>query len=114
MQIWRLIARREKPDEAIQAFLRRRRIAIGWHRTGDLRRSRPHDAAEIANMIREKDPKARNAHLGGPSLWRFYREMRVGDLVIVGNRRRRCLVMRVEGDYRWDKSAPGRWSQHHL
>jgi len=61
-------------------------------------------------MIRKKYPKARNAHLGGPSLWRFYDEMHVGDLVIVGDGQRRRLVMRVDGDYQWNStvsSVPG-------
>jgi hypothetical protein len=43
-----------------------------------------------------------NAHLGGPTLWRFWKEMRDGDLVIVSDGKRRRLVMRVEGDYQWN------------
>lgn len=49
----------------------------------------------------------RSAQLGGPSLWRFYKEMLVGDLVIVSGGKPRCLVMRVEGDYQWDSRVPG-------
>ena len=66
-------------------------------------------------MIHEKYPTQRNAQLGGPSFWRFYDEMRVGDLVIVSDGHRRRLVMEVDGDYQWDSTpsqVAGRDYQH--
>src|SRR5882724_6712496 len=42
-------------------------------------------------LIRRQYPN--KSQRGGPSLWRFYREMRVGDLVIIGDGQRRRLLM---------------------
>jgi hypothetical protein len=56
-------------------------------------------------MVRNAYSDLNNAHLGGPSLWRFYNEMAVGDLVIVGDGRRRHIVMRVTGHYEWSRSS---------
>ncbi len=102
MRTWRLIAHHQDPDSAISWFRNQRRIAIGWGRIGDLRPSGARTATDITAMIRDAYPELSNAHLGGPSLWRLYDEMRAGDLVIVSDGKRRRLVMRVEGEYQWD------------
>ena len=115
MRIWRLIAHHRDPDSAIAWFQNQRRITIGWSLIGDLRVSQPQTAKDISDMIHEKYPTQRNAQLGGPSLWRFYDEMRVGDLVIVSDGHRRRLVMEVDSDYQWDSTpsqVAGRDYQH--
>lgn len=102
MRTWRLIAHHQDPEAAISWFRDQRRIAIGWGRIGDLRASGARTAKDITAMIRDAYPELSNAHLGGPSLWRLYDGMRVGDLVIVSDGKRRRLVMRIEGEYQWD------------
>jgi len=68
---------------------------------GDLQRF--HTPEEIRDRIREEYGAAlQNAHLGGPSLWRFCYTMQVGDLVIVNDSDRpRRMVMRITGDYQF-------------
>src|SRR5947209_19984224 len=83
MRIWRLIAHHRDPDSAIAWFQNQGRITIGWSLIGDLRVSQPQTAKDISDMIHEKYPTQRNAQLGGPSLWRFYEERRVGEVVFV-------------------------------
>lgn len=61
-------------------------------------------------MVRDAYAELDNAHLGGPSLWRFYHEMSIGDLVILSDGRSRRVVMRVTGPYEWTQNslpAPG-------
>ncbi len=99
MAVWRLIAHHAHPDAQIQAFLDLGWIAIGWSGVGDLRQIRPASGAAITPLVQAAYPQLDNAHLGGPSLWRFYIEMAVGDLVIVGDGTRRRAVVRVAGDY---------------
>lgn len=101
MAVWRLIAHHDPQDaEAqIQAFLDLGYIAIGWSRVGDLRPRRPADAAEITQLIQALYPGLDNGQLGGPSLWRLYAWVGVGDLVIVGDGNKRRAVMRVSGGY---------------
>lgn len=99
MAVWRLIAHHEEPDAQLQAFLDLGWIAIGWTRAGDLRERSPASDGDIAQLILAANPESTNARLGGPSLWRFYAEVEVGDLVIVGGLNQRRAVMRVAGDY---------------
>lgn len=99
MAVWRLIAHHDDPDTQIQAFLDLGWIAVGWTMTGDLRQANPASPGVIAQLITATWPDTSNAQLGGPSLWRFYREMCVGDLVILGDGNRRRAVVRVAGDY---------------
>lgn len=116
MRIWRLIGHHSDPDSAIERFRTHRGIAIGWGKVGDLRRARVAGPTEIAALIRQRYPRNRNAHLGGPSLWRFYDRMQTGDLVILGNGQHRRLVMRIDGEYSWNEdfsAVPGD-DYHHL
>lgn len=106
MQVWRLIAHHEDADRAILWSKQMSRIAIGWGKIGDLRKVGPESAEYLSSLIRVAYPKLDNAHLGGPSLFRFHEQMRIGDLVIVGDGRRRRLVMEVTGDYEWVGDQP--------
>jgi hypothetical protein len=96
---WRLIAHHNDPEPQLQAFRNLGCIAIGWGAVGDLRLTCPANAAAITQMVRNAYPTLDNAHLGGPSLWRFFDEMQVEDLVIVSDGQRRRAVMRVTGPY---------------
>lgn len=108
MAVWRLIAHHDHPGPQIEAFRRLGCIAIGWSDVGDLREIDPRDAAAITRRVHAEYEDLKNAHLGGPSLWRFYAKMAVDDLVIVGDGRRRRTVMRVTGPYVYTTAAQAR------
>jgi predicted Mrr-cat superfamily restriction endonuclease len=99
MAVWRLIAHHADAESQLRAFRDLRYIAIGWSLIGDLGRIQPRSAAAITQMVRDRYPTEDNAHLGGPSLWRFYDEMQLADLVIVSDGNRRRAVMQVTGKY---------------
>lgn len=109
MHVWRLIAytpyhEGAHRDTAINWFRASSVIAIGWGRIGDLRGLQGPE--EIRDRIQQAYPGLPNAHLGGPSLWRLYGGVRIGDLVIVSDAERRRMVMRVTGDYQFSSVAP--------
>ena len=99
MAVWRLITHHADAEAQLQAFLGHGCIAIGWSGVGDLRTQGTTSAAEISPLVQAAYPDLKNANHGGPSLWRFYREVRPGDLVILNVGGRRRAVMRVAGDY---------------
>lgn len=101
MRIWKLIGHHKLPDEAIAWSLNVGRIAVGWGKIGDLRALHFSGSQDISTKIRQEYPEATNAHLGGPSLWSFFHEMDVGDLVILVGKRRRACVVEVTGPYSW-------------
>lgn len=96
--IWRLIAHHEQAKKSLEWMGSHNVIAIGWSDTGDLSELEPNDSADIGRRIREVYPDLGNSAQGGPSLWNLYREMQIGDLVIVAADETRC-VMEVVGDY---------------
>jgi hypothetical protein len=99
MGIWRLIAHDEDPDGAIEEMKHRSRIAIGWTAIGDLRQTDVQSPSEITSLISAAYPNLKDAHLGGPSLWNFYRNVEPGDFVIVNGTRGRDCVFEVVGSY---------------
>lgn len=105
MAIWRLIAHHDDPNTQIRAFSRLGCIAIGWSGVGDLATVRPASAADITPLVRAAHSHLENAHLGGPSLWRFYEEMEIDDLVIISDGKRRRAVMRITGPYIYTTAA---------
>lgn len=98
--VWRLIAHHEKEsaEEAAEEMVRRGVIAIGWSNTGDLNALMPASSEFIGARIRQTHPEAGNSQTGGPSLWRLWSEVVVGDLVIIAARGRK-FVVEVTGDY---------------
>lgn len=103
MSIWRLIAHHEDAVGAVEEMQDRNRIAIGWSDTGDLRKASVSGASDIGSLIARAYDGISNAHLGGPSLWNLYHEMRSGDMVIVNaNGKRRC-VFQIIGPYRFER-----------
>lgn len=107
MNIWKLIAHHEQFEEAAIEMRRRHLIAIGWSNTGDLRDHAPAGPSDIGDLIKAHHPDANNAAQGGPSLWNLYREMDLGDLVIVAAGGQRRFVMEVAGDYFHAMEADG-------
>lgn len=103
--VWRLIAHHQASDRAIEEMQRRGRIAIGWSLVGDLSQARIEKPTDIAALIQANRHPIKNAHLGGPSLWNLYKEMQVGDLVILNSNRRRVCVFEVLGPYIYETEA---------
>ncbi len=99
MAVWRLITHHESPERQAHAFLDFGWIAIGWTSVGDLRKSRPTGPADISSCIREAHETSDGISHGGASLWRFYQDMNIGDLVILASAKNRFAVVRVSGDY---------------
>lgn len=110
--VWRLIAHHEKDraESVADEMVRRDVIAIGWSGTGDLDALMPESSEAIGARIRQTHPEAGNSQTGGPSLWRLWREMAVGDLVIISARRRK-FVVEVTGNYRY--AIDGLAGYHH-
>lgn len=102
MNIWRLIAHHKEGKKAIELMTELSRIAIGWSDIGDLRKIHPNDASDIARAISKAYPNLDNAHLGGPSLWNLYSQMKEGDLVIVNANGKRECVFEIDGPYFYD------------
>lgn len=113
MNVWRLIAHHEKPDDVINWCREKSRIVIGWGRVADLNKVNYSSPREIATAILHHYPTIENAHLGGPSLWRFWHEMRQDDLVILSNGNKRKAVMVVRGDYEWKPQPDTTVFQHY-
>ena len=97
MNVWRMITHHKDRPGAIAWTKQNGRIAIGWGRTGDIRKY--HSEAEIKAAIRDCYPQLRNAHFGAPSLWDFCHEIQIGDLVILAGRNPRELVVKITGNY---------------
>jgi 5-methylcytosine-specific restriction endonuclease McrA len=97
--IWRLIAHHEDPIAAIEEMKTRNRIAVGWSSVRDLSTLAIAQPSDISDLIRSSYPSLQNAHLGGPSLWNLFREMQVGDLVILSAKGARNAVFEVVGPY---------------
>ena len=102
MQIWRLVAHHEEPEEALRKMKEIRRIAIGWSSVGDLTDFSPKDSSDIASRLKSIQPDTSSAMMAGPSLWNLFAEVEVGDQVIVTAKRKRECVFEVTGPYIFD------------
>lgn len=102
MNIWRLITHHEQGEEVAKWSGREGAIAIGFGGTGDLNKQHFRNASELTQIIAAHHPHASVSNYvnGGRSLWRLYREMQQGDLVILSaGSAGRVLTMRVNGGY---------------
>lgn len=99
MTLWQLSAHHEFQDKALEKYSSLNKIAIGWAYSGDLRIIKPHDKYSIENAILKNVPDKENAAMGGESLWKFYNEMKEGDLVIVTAMKKQNKVFKVTGNY---------------
>jgi hypothetical protein len=106
MNIWRLIAHHEHALESIELMKDLGCIAIGWSDIGDLMPIDPSDQSQITNLISSSYPNLDNAHLGGPSLFNLYKNMKEGDFVIVNAKGQRICVFEVTGPYEFNTEAP--------
>ncbi|MCE9595195.1 MAG: hypothetical protein K8S98_13495 [Planctomycetes bacterium] len=104
LRVWRLIAHHQRKDEAVRWSEQEGRISVGWGDIGDLLQHRPANAQAITRLVKNQYKDLPNAHLGGPSLWNFFAEMREGDLVIVRGGAE-SYVVEVAGGYEWRTSA---------
>src|SRR5688500_6587109 len=103
MTVWRLILHHEKQfiEQAIQWSRREGFVAIGWGRMGDLRGVPLRTVEELTQVVARCHPhETRSNHVhGGRSLWRFFKEMKKGDLIILSTGGGRVQTMRVTGGY---------------
>jgi predicted Mrr-cat superfamily restriction endonuclease len=99
MSVWRLISYHEENlrNDVLNHYLDGSFIAIGWG-MGDLKELNYPNPQAIGAAIRQVYPQLHNSHFGGPSLWNFWHEVQIGDLVILKANQRR-VVVEVTGEY---------------
>ncbi len=96
MTIWRLIAHHYNATEAIKLMRETNRLAIGWSKIGNLEGKSKDD---ISKLICEGYPELNNSRTGAPSLYHFYKNIEIGDWVIVNEYRRKHSVFEITGKY---------------
>jgi len=99
MAIWKITTHHDQPEDAFSAWRSRGLVAVGWTNIGDLTKLSPRSSSEIGAYIRAEYPNLPNSGTGGPSLWNFYSNVRVGDHVIAVSKGKRLGVMLVTGEY---------------
>jgi hypothetical protein len=99
VNVWRLVAHHEDPKGAIEWSIATGKVAVGWGSAGDLRDLAPSSGTDISHTLPSVYPDLQNAHLGGPSLWNFFKLMKIGDLAIVSGGGARSHVVEITGDY---------------
>lgn len=89
-------------------FLKDNLIAIGWHKMGDLNRIEANrDAFKEKYVLTYPEAKKGSVATGAGMLYRFCREVQVGDYVVFPSRSNREInIGVVEGDYAYDSSQP--------
>jgi|GEM_PF-4283733 len=97
-KIWKLGAHHEFPNEALNEYRSRNIIAIGWAYSGDLRDAAASSPKEIEESVFLDVPDRENAREGGINLWRFYNEIKTGDLVLVVSEDKNA-IFKVKSDY---------------
>ncbi len=113
MNVWRLITHHEDKDAALFWTRQNGRIAFGWGNIGDIRIRNYESKEEIAAAIKVTYPQLRNSGSGGISLWDFYSNMVLGDLVVLSASKPRELVVEVQGQYEWQEQAPLEGDYYH-
>lgn len=98
--VWRLVTHHENREALLQWSKANGVISIGWSRIGAID---PLDSVEDITARVKRTYEAEGIPLpnwpfSGRQLHAFYHDMKVGDLVILSTRQRRC-VMRITGDY---------------
>ena len=103
MNIWRLIPYhvRDRAPELAEWSRKNGVLAIGWGQMGELEQYSVRSETQMKRLVADNHPDyPTNSKVnGGRSLWRFYHEMQVGDLVIVSASGSRRQTMRVTGEY---------------
>lgn len=112
MNIWRLMSHHQRPQEVAEWIRREGVVAIGWGGTGNLDKQHFYNEAELKRIVNGSHPSAINCANGGRSLWRLYKEMQKGDLVIISAAGSRTVTMRVTGDYHFDDAETPKYYEH--
>lgn len=99
MAVWRQIAHHLFPRIAIDWIEREGRIALGWGDIGILTQYR--SPAQIAEAVRGVYPGIANSGEAGRCSWSFCNTMRLRDLDIISDGRKRHLVVEITGAYEW-------------
>jgi predicted Mrr-cat superfamily restriction endonuclease len=102
VNVWKMLTHHNNRQGAIAWTKKSSRIAIGWGRVGDI--STYASPESIKTAIRNFYPRPEfpnNAHLGAPSLWDFYHEVKSKDLVILAGDSPRALVVEIVGPYQY-------------
>ena len=88
-----------KNGELWPAFWTQNRIAIGWSDVGDLRsiQSNVHLKSKIERLWPGQTAQAYANQAG--QIWRFYREIRIGDVVFIRSFLALIGIALVDGDY---------------
>ncbi len=91
-------------SEIVRETRRKRVVAVGWARMGDCSALTTRDEfLERARSVSDEDPGIRSDF---GQLYRFAREIQVGDAVLVPNRDTgEVVVGSIRGDYRFDPNA---------
>ena len=96
-----------KFGDADSLFLKKRVIALGWSKMGDLSKLAPDREAfktKVAECYPEKKPGAIPNNAG--QLFRFVREMEIGDLVVYPSQRDKHVhIGGIIGGYVYDPSG---------
>ncbi len=104
--VWRLIAHHSDSAGVVDLIRKTGQIRIGWGDTGDLSQSPYRSARDVSHAIWLAYPGSTNFRLGGSSLWRFYHEMQIGDLVVVSSKQGKQLTVEIIGSYQWRPDPP--------
>ena len=102
----------EHPEEEANWSQREGVLAVGWGNTGNLSQQPFQTESDLKKLVAEAYPTLRNWATGGRSLWRFYTDMKPGDLVIISARGRRAATLRVTGDYYFVSDASPEHYEH--
>ena len=99
--VWRLIAHHGDLSGVVAVIRKIGQIRIGWGDIGDLSQSPYNSARGISQAIRHVYLGLTNFRSGGASLWRFYHEMQISDLVLVSSKKGKQPTVEVTGPYQW-------------
>src|SRR2546421_12785641 len=105
MNIWKLVPHHSDKEAALLWGRQNSRISIGWGSIGDIGMKGYSSPHQINSAIRSVWPRE-ESNDGGPSLWRLYAWMKIGDLIILTSNSGFESVVEVEGDYEWTKALP--------
>jgi hypothetical protein len=103
---------------ALDLARKRGRLALGWGKLRDLRQISSGECIResLTKEFRLAYPDQEGISSATPSLWNFYCEMKIGDIVIVDNNARKEIVtFEIQGDYEWtqdENSMQGDYWHH--
>ncbi len=107
MTVWRLITHHSYPTEAYQWYQSNKIIALGWGAIGDLRiPGSICNQKDISTLCKSAYAGITNAGACGHCLWKFWQDMKIGDLVILSAEGQRKAVVEIVSDYFFDTTTP--------